>query len=283
MNKNYRVIWNAVRQCFVVASEAVRARGKSSSSSKAVVAAALAALFVAPAAQAADCAAPIVSTELNSVQVFCNENVTVTNAGKIIVDNSTVAAVVPGIYSSTFTNNGSLSVDGTWASALYFYGDVSGTVLNNNTINAYASSNEGIYANGVYVSGALSGSIDNKGTIAAEAAYASYGSAAGIYVNQVDGGSIANSGLIDVAVGSVTVGSAYGISVEGSLDGQISNSGTISVSAGGEYFYSNPHEAYAYGISVGAGLAEGALISNSGTITARANASGSSASATVYL
>lgn len=279
MNKNYRVIWSAVRQCFVVASEAARARGKSSSSSKAVVAAALAALFVAPAAQAADCAAPIVSTELNSVQVFCNENVTVTNAGKIIVDNSTVAAVVPGIYSSTFTNNGSLSVDNTWASALYFDSDVSGAIVNNNTINAYASSNEGIYANGVYVSGALSGSIDNKGTIAAEAAYAYYGSAAGIYVNQVDGGSIANSGLIDVAVGSVTVGSAYGISVEGSLDGQISNSGTISVSAGGEYFYSNPDEAYAYGISVGGGLAEGALISNSGTITVHASADNDSASA----
>lgn len=200
MNKNYRVIWSAVRQCFVVASEAARARGKSSSSSKAVVAAALAALFVVPAAQAIELSGPETTT-----QYYSDENVTVTSAGSISVTNGDYnAAVVESPYGSTFTNNGSLSVDGTWsASGLYFYGDVSasGAVLNNNTINAYASSNEGIYANGIYVSGALSGSIDNKGTIAAGADNAYFGSAEGIYVGQVSGGSITNSGLIDVTVG----------------------------------------------------------------------------------
>lgn len=290
MNKNYRVIWSAVRQCFVVASEAARARGKSSSS-KAVVAAALAALFVAPAAQAIELSGPETTT-----QYYSDENVTVTSAGSISVTNGDYyAAAVGSPYGSTFTNNGRLSVDGTWASALYFYGDVSasGAVLNNNTINAYASSNEGIYANGIYVSGALSGSIDNKGTIAAGADDAYFGSAEGIYVGQVSGGSISNSGSIDVAVGvgedapTVVNASAYGINVANSLDGKINNSGTISVSSEAQY------DAYAYGINVGyhsdmqdvriieqpMGLAENALITNSNTITATASASGDSASA----
>lgn len=61
MNKNHRVIWSVIRNCFVVASEVAKAKGKPSSTRK-TVAAAIAALFIAPVAAAGT---PICGNETN--------------------------------------------------------------------------------------------------------------------------------------------------------------------------------------------------------------------------
>ena len=91
MNKTFRTVWNATRQCFMVASERTRTRGKAGGSLevRAVVEAVAAALMVlaewdAPA-QAADCTSlsvsgAIVSTGSGAVTVTIPEGASISSA-----------------------------------------------------------------------------------------------------------------------------------------------------------------------------------------------------------
>ena len=82
MNKSHRVIWSAVRNCFVVASETARAKGKPSSTRKAI-AAAIAALFIAPglASAAPACGNQTSISGAVGAQCYTDQNVTINRTG----------------------------------------------------------------------------------------------------------------------------------------------------------------------------------------------------------
>ena len=290
MNKSHRVIWSVVRNCFIVASETAKAKGKPSSTRKAI-ATAVAALFLVPGMAAAVCITPGITpiSGAEGAQCYINEDVTITSTGSIsawAATMATAAYISEAPYSSNFTNNGSITATAIATTSATAYGigingTVSGSIINSGTISATATSlapsGGSAYAYGIYTNGiGVGGAIINTGTIQATAnagGTTSYGyaSAYGIYVGGTVDGVINNSGIIS-AVANATpsdndsvYGSAYGIYISGNLSatGSISNSGTISALA-------NAHGtswANAYGIHVG--TVDGS-ISNSGSITATA-------------
>jgi hypothetical protein len=88
MNKSHRVIWSAVRSCFVVASETAKSKGKPSSTRKAI-AAAVAALFIGPGFASA---VPICGNETSisgavGAQCYTDQNVTINSTGSISVQS----------------------------------------------------------------------------------------------------------------------------------------------------------------------------------------------------
>lgn len=285
MNKTYRSIWNDVRSCFVVVGENARTKGKPASSRNAI-AAAVAALFLAPGAVFAACAPPSPVTTALTSQVVCDDtNFTVDSTGSIKVTSagSTTAVYVSAApYTSTFSNNGTIRAEvtaGGWDTAygLYFGGELSGKLTNAGTISAVLGGSSGS-AYGAYVSGNLSGTLSNTsaGTISATVtANGNWASAYGVYVSGNVSGTLTNAGTISgVFNGAGAGGSAYGIRVSGGLasTGKLTNSGTISAKA-----TASNSSAYAYGISFGSagfgsfGLAGSLTNTSTGTISAVAN------------
>jgi len=276
MNKTYRSIWNDVRSCFVVVGENARSKGKPASARKAI-AAAVAALFLAPgvALAAPLCVGPSpVSTALTTPQCYGDQNVTVDSSGSIKVtaggSSTTAAYVQASPYTSTFTNNGTIRAEVTsagWNSAygLRFGGALSGKLNNSGTISAVVGGSSGS-AYGVYVGGDLSGSLTNSGTISATNKATSYSAYAyGVAVSGNLSGSLTNSGTISASANATdsNYAYAYGVRVSGDLSGSLTNTGTISAVASND-----DTGAYAFGVAVGS---LSGTINNSGTISATAN------------
>jgi hypothetical protein len=160
MNKSHRVIWSVVRNCFIVASETAKAKGKPSSTRRAI-AAAVAALFIAPAFAFAG-VTPVTGPE-TTPQSYINEDVTITNTGSISVTSGNAVYVDAPVYNQTFTNNGSISATSQTSTAtIYFDGTVSGSIVNNGSVNVTPGNyyDQTAFA----INGDLSGSFTNSST-----------------------------------------------------------------------------------------------------------------------
>lgn len=211
------------------------------------------------------------------VTLVATEDHTITGNASVVLSSSSDAAVtIDGSFSGSFTNAGSIIVDGTSAESvtgLYVNGDLEagGQIINNGTIllEQTADGSE-IEAYGIYIDGDLDGAIRNTGNITLD-----YGSipdladevsAYGIYVdgNVGETGVISNSGEIAINAFASSTSTVYGIYLNGDLGGAISNSGTIFAEAIGD-----SEDGYAYGIYVDDALTATGSIENSGTITAR--------------
>lgn len=171
-------------------------------------------------------------------------------------------------------------------------GDYSGTLLNNGAIELHVTgtgdSGAAVEVYGINIDGRMNGAITNNGTIdvTASGSASSSAYAAGIYVDGGDGaslGAISNSGSINVTASAAEASlldyyaSAYGIYINGEMDGAItnSNSGTISATANAI------SAAYAAGIYVNGNM--DGVISNSGTISATANATSYASAYGIYV
>jgi uncharacterized protein with beta-barrel porin domain len=276
MNKAYRVVWSQVRNCFVVASEKTKTKGKPSTT-RTAIAAAVAALFLAPGiASAVGCFGTTpVSTTLTDPQCYTDVNVTVNSTGSIAVTNANTAAYVSLVapYTSTFTNNGTISaintthMNGSWYGAYFNNGiAAAGKLTNSGNITVDIGPSGWAYGSGVYINGDVAGTLTNSGHITASVIQNSSGSAYayGINVNSISG-TLTNSGTISAtAKAGADSAFAYGVSVGGNLSGSLINSGTISATANA---YSSSY-AQAYGVYVDGDLS--GTLTNSGTISATA-------------
>jgi uncharacterized protein with beta-barrel porin domain len=297
MNQIHRVVWNQARNCFVAASETARAKGKPSSTRKAV-AAALAALCLAPGLAAAQCAgATPVAGPLATMQCYNDVDVTVANTGSITVNNAgswAAAFVQANPYTHSFTNNGNISATGTLASwatpgiiGVGFNNDLGlgGSLNNTGTITATATVADPLAnrsqgsAAGVGINGALAGGVTNSGTITATVNGGSTGAFATAYGVGINGnlsGSLTNTstGIIAATANGASSGNdvyAYGVGVRGNLSGSLNNAGTISATAISGSSGGSP---VAYGVAIGGDLS--GVLNNAGTISAVARTANSS-------
>lgn len=222
MNKSFRVIWSSVRNCFVVADERSKAKGKPSSTKK-VIAAAVAGLFLAPAiASAATCEGlnPVTGALTTTQCYTVDEDITINNGASVNVGDGSAVAVLLSDYTKALVNNGSLS--GAYSDAVTATGDEFGS--SGVAAFSYAAYNAGLYVDDV-VSGALTntsaGVINSAVNISAAAtatdtnyayayAYANYSGqsySAGILSGELNG-ELSNSGTIGAAAVSSSTASA---------------------------------------------------------------------------
>ena len=274
MNKNHRVVWSQARNCFVVASEKARAKGKPSTT-RTAIATAVAALFLAPGVASARpvCGGTTpVTTALTSSQCYGDQDVTINSNGSIAVTNTnTAVSVSPGApYTGTFINNGTISVTNTsWAGTAYGvnFNDgiaLTGKLTNTGNITVDINTTSTGYGYGINIDGDVAGTLTNSGHITVDVIGDNSAYAYGIHVNNLSG-TLNNSGVISAtAKADSDSASAYGVYVGGNLSGSLTNSGTISATAN---VYSSSH-AYAYGVYVDNNLS--GTLNNSGTISARA-------------
>jgi outer membrane autotransporter protein len=240
MNRTHRIIWSESRNAFIVASEGAKAKGKPSSTRKAIAAAVLAALgslAAVPALAATSCpntggsTISISGAETSTCNLGAGDSLTVVaNTGSIntgssgvhvssstvgsITNNGTISGGNTGIYlatggttASSITNNGVISGNG-WAGIYLANSTVTGSITNN--AGGTISGRWGITLD----TSSSVGSITNSGTIS--------GNSAGIRIrsNSTVTSAISNSGTIS--------GGSNGITLNSSSVGSITNSGTIS-------------------------------------------------------
>lgn len=202
------------------------------------------------------------------------DGVTITNSGDISA-SQTALHYLGSHAISTLTNNGDITVNGsTTAYGLLSNGtvDLDGTLLNNGRITVSASTGTALAA-GIWIADDVAGLLGNSGHITVSA-QGSAAEAYGINVEHEISGSILSSGNIGVtATASTSDAYAYGISTDGLTGaGSISNTGTISATANAVSWAS------AYGIEAGS-LAGTSSVSNAGQINATVTSETSSASA----
>ncbi len=280
LNQSYRIIWNAVRGCMVVVSEAAKSHGKSSSAVKKIALVALTGAMMSAVTANAVVGVPIDGAYSAVVgnDIPNNTHITVnTSPVNPAVDEATGVVVTNPVLEYT-TNNSILDVTAApstgdaLAGGLYAESvSLGGTLTNNGNITTSATSTTGeAQAYGVWVDGVVAGALNNTGIISATATGIDAAQAYGINVSANVTGSLVSSGAID-AVATATDASAYGINVSGNA-ASLSNiaGGTIHATATGV------DEASAYGINV-AGNAT--TLGNAATITATAMASAGDANA----
>lgn len=226
-----------------------------------------------------------------AVALMVANTVFVPNAMAVMMEcGATISSAVAGpclaTNDSTISISSSGSVNATSGPAIYYDQNLAGSLTNNGTI-----SSNGVGSSwwspivGVEIANELTGTLTNTGTIRAIAnntsgnAYA-YGIREGGVPDM--SGTLTNSGTINATAISTNGGyaTAYGVYVSGNLSGALSNSGTISASATNL----NSSSAYAVGVYVGGELSGTGTLTNSGTISATANAvSGTAYAAGVYI
>jgi uncharacterized protein with beta-barrel porin domain len=260
MNRTHRIVWSESRKAFIVTGENAKAKGKPSTTRKAIASAVVMALTALAAEPAlAGACTPGTTITVTSAVTGCTlatgDALTVSSAGSIIA-NTYGVSLPSGVSASSITNSGTITgannginlTAGTITGALSNSGTITGTQnygidANSSTINSLTNSgsikggSSGIYVNGSTITGALS----NSGTITGTAS-------AGIdlYLSKV--GSLTNSGTI--------TGGGTGILLNhGTITGTLSNSGTITGTSG-------------YGIELTSSSTINSL-TNSGTITGR--------------
>ena len=251
MNKNYRIVWSAARQAYVVADEKARTRGKSSTLRTATALAA--ATLLAPMAWAypPGCVsgANVIDAEssITSCTLLDDSYVTISGTGVIDPETNDVPSILveSGISAVSITNAGKVTGSTTTAVIEIDGGSLSDGIRNESTgeIINYAESdgtgidmrNGAVINNGIFNDGTISaawggiamslstvdGGIHNSGTISADyGIWAAY--------SEIEGG-IDNSNLIE--------GSSTGIYLESVLisSGGITNSGTIRAENNGIY------------------------------------------------
>ncbi len=197
MNKSYRVVWNHVRNCLMVVSEATKSHGKGGATKAAVVVSTAAAVLALGASEAAATDYVLPSSQYPAYDVTLGLN----NGDSLaIATNGSVGGAVPnGVFANGF-NTQPLTL-----------GTVSGT--------PYSISNAGTISGvdrGIFLSrSTLAGGIANAGSIAG-------GSIAGILIsNSSVAGDLVN-------VGTVQGGAAPAIEINGSeIRGGITNAGLI--------------------------------------------------------
>jgi len=158
MNKSYRVIWSSVRNCFVVADERSKAKGKPSSTKK-TIAAAVASLFLVPgmASAAPTCTGlnPVTGALTTTQCYTVDEDITINSGASVTVDGNSAAVVYLPDYTKSLVNNGILRAGGSTAEA------VTGDEVGGSGVYAYSGP---VYNSGLYVDGAVSGSLTNSST-----------------------------------------------------------------------------------------------------------------------
>ena len=213
MNKSYRVIWSSVRNCFVVTDERSKAKGKPSSTKKAI-AAALAGIFFAPALASAVpiCSGlnPVTGTLTTTQCYSVDEDITVNNSASVTVDGNPAVVVYLPDYTKSLVNNGTLKATGSVAEA------VTGDEVGSSGVFAYSSS---VYNSGLFLDGTLSGSLTNSST--------------GVINSAIDVSAISTATDTNYAHAySGFYGQSYTAGVlTGEIDGQIRNSGKIGATA----------------------------------------------------
>lgn len=188
MNKVYRSVWSASRQCFVVAAETVRAKGKPSSSSVAALASVSMVALLGWSQPAAACPTTVSGNE-SACTLGAGQSVTIESTGEIVGTGVTPAISV-GPSDPTSVAAGTIDNQGTLESGFR-------TIL--------LDRNKSLVE------------LNNSGTIRTTA------SGAGVYVF---GGSsittLTNSGLIEA-----TNSNGTGVALDGSTIGTFVNTGTI--------------------------------------------------------
>ena len=213
MNRSHRIIWNETRKAFVVASEGAKAKGKPSSTRKAVTVAVLGAfgaLAGMPALAASSCPGggslvTISGAETSTCQLNAGDSLTITNTGSI---NSTSN----GVQVQFVAGVGSISNSGTVSGDVGFgiIGSSVGNISNSGTISG--TGNYGVFLN----LSTVSGGISNGGSIS--------GVDRGIGFN---GSTV--TGNITNAAGAIISGGGTGFFLyNSSVSGSIINSGSIS-------------------------------------------------------
>jgi hypothetical protein len=251
MNKIHRTVWSEARQCFVVASETAKAKGKASSTRTATTQAVVAALLALSAGQAL--ALDPLSTDLctttgttlidspitgfNNCVLANGEAVSISGIGSFYVtstrgENYPIKVLTGTTAAGSIVNSGSITVTNLASAAVDIQG-VTDSFLNEGTIQG------GTNAGGVSISqGKITNNFNNTGRLAARIALAVdfQGTITGQLINSgviaglTKGVSVASTALI---VGSLTnsgtiSGSQKGIFVRGSiLSNGLTNSGRI--------------------------------------------------------
>jgi outer membrane autotransporter protein len=232
MNRTHRIIWSASRNAFIVTSEGAKAKGKLSSTRKAIVVAVLSALGSLAAMPAlANTSCPggglpisIGGAETSTCNLNTGDSLTVTNSGSINVSTHDGVVVVSSTVDS-LTNNGSI-----------FGGGIAGITLGSSTVGSITNNTGGSISGGsygIYVGGNNStvGSITNSGSISGS-------TYVGIFLNSGStiSGSITNNRGGSISGGSTGINLGNGSTIYGG----ISNNGTISGgrSAGIALYYS---------------------------------------------
>ncbi|BCM24288.1 autotransporter domain-containing protein [Methyloradius palustris] len=220
MNRSHRIIWNETRKAFVVASEGAKAKGKPSSTRKAITVAvvgALGALAGMPALAASSCPGggslvTISTAETSTCQLNAGDSLTVTNAGSITSTfNGILVQSVAGVGS--ISNSGSISGNNNGI-LLMAQSTIAGNITNN-TGGTISGGTDGIQLSLTSVSG----SIINSGSIAA-----TVGGRSAIYV-----GDSTVSGSITNNTGGTISGGNEGVWLNhATVSGGITNSGSIS-------------------------------------------------------
>src|SRR5450830_518887 len=231
MNRSHRIIWNETRKAFVVASEGAKAKGKPSSTRKAVTVAvlgALGALAGMPALAASSCPGggslvTISGAETSTCQLNAGGSLTVTSNGSI--NSSSNGVLVQFVTAGTISNSGMVSGNVGFG----IIGSSVGNIGNSGTISG--AGNYGVFLNLSTVSGGISNSgtisgVDRGigfngstviGNITNAAGAIISGGATGFYLNNTNntGGTI-SGGTDGIQLNHATV------------SGGITNSGTIS-------------------------------------------------------
>ena len=281
MNKIHRTVWNEARQCYVVASETAKAKGKASSARTGVVPAVAAALLALSAGHGLAAVTDICTTTpttaisgaitgTNQCLLGNGEGVSISGTGSIVV-NATVQTdvpirVAPGVTAAgSIVNSGSITNTGSGNPAVNIRG-VADSIFNAGTIQGAASA--------VYMSNSsIANGVTNAGLLRAN--YPLYMSSnstivggltnTGTMIGTIDGVDFNYNVLLSNGFtnsGSISGGN-YGIRVvsTSNLSGGLTNSGTIS------------------GITAGIRIAQGTWsggLTNSGTISGTATGATSS-------
>jgi len=250
------------------------------------VALAISGMYAAPAWSAA-CVGPTISTIIaGGCDATGVTPLTISVTGEVNIIWST-ALLYSAALDGSLTNNG-IILGGTGtnfntARGINIGTDLSGTLTNAGTITGNANGTSWDSATGIRVWGVLSGTVDNSGTISATANAGSNAAAYGLQVNGGDlSGSLTNSGTTSVISASATGGawvSAHGIWISGGISstGSLTNEGTISATA-----ISTSSQAMGYGLYLSGGIAAGGSLANSGTISSAVTGTGWAAAEGVH-
>jgi uncharacterized protein with beta-barrel porin domain len=157
------------------------------------------------------------------------------------VSNSRTSLLgLSGTDDLTVTDTGSISiVETSTQNAVAAYGDYSGNILNDGIIAIEVSSDTAPQsAYGIYLTDALIGTITNNGSINAtassDAGQQMYAYGISIDWDDITGGSITNTGEINASVQGGTQSFAYGIKADDLSDATFINSGSINISGSGQ-------------------------------------------------
>lgn len=210
MNTSHRILWNAVRQAFVVAPENAASRGKPASSPRLAAALSLGLLAASPAAQAQACPSSADGSPITQVSSQCQGDIV--NTGHIQSDREGIEISQGGVNPD---QDGDGRVDDGFLSQSQVRGDVINTGRVESEYEALFIADSMIHGSvrndgelisrqdeGIYVAGAqIHGAVENNGRIHALTDDAVYIRGNDDIVARIDGG-IVNRGRLEAGDGN---------------------------------------------------------------------------------